>query len=150
MAGSVYDDYKQRRFAAYFTPGFLHKHLRPHCPVPLGGFDANRSRARHGNVSLVERNQHFRAVSENSLIFDFDAQRRVFQILLLMQEAARNNSDGSFALDPDGVFYTEQEYAYLTTQPGSRHTFARAVLPYNVQGGGGRFVICHVEWALIE
>ena len=146
MANPVYDDYQRRRFDAYFTANFAHKHLRPHTHVPLGDFAANRRRAREGNVALVTRNQHFKAVFENSLIFDFDAERRVYQLLLLMQEVARRNLDGDYAHQgPGNVLRTTDEYYVQTTKPGSRHDFSRGFLLYAVASINDRYVINHLE-----
>lgn len=146
MVSGVYDDYQQRRFSAYFTANFAHKHLRPFLPVPLDGFAASRSRAREGNVSLVERNQHFRSVAQNSLIFDFDATHRVRQILLLMQEVDRRNTDGGYAHEPAGaVFVTMDEYYVQMTKPGSRNDLTRGRLLYAAVSVSGRYVVNHFE-----
>jgi hypothetical protein len=145
MANQVYDDYQRRQFTSYFTANFVHKHLRPFVPVPLGDFAANRSRAREGNVSLVQRNQHFESVAQNSLIFDFDPQHRVKQILLLMQEVAGRNAGGDYARQPGKVLVTADEYYVQTTQPGSRNDFVRGCLAYKVANVNGRFVINHLE-----
>lgn len=146
MPNPLYIDYQQRRFGAYFTANFQQKHLRPFMPVPLGDFAANRSRAREGNVSLVQRNQHFMSVTMNSLIFDFDSLHRVRQIQRLMEEVTRRNAEGDYARQPPGaVLATDDEYYVQTTEPGSRNDFVRGTVLYKVLNVNGRYVINHFE-----
>jgi hypothetical protein len=144
---SVYDDYQNGRWSRYFLANFLHNHLCPNTPVPLGGHKESRQRARGGNLALNDRGGN----ALNSLIYDFDATNRVFQVLRLMQEVDKRNEDGFYeqqldAAVPVHLFRTGDAYYVQTTARGSRHDLAYDAFLYGVVADeDGRYVINHYD-----
>src|SRR5262249_38309452 len=98
---AVYQDYRGRCWENYFLPGFIHSHLRPNVAVPLGGHQEARQRAREGNLRLIARAHRGRGAEQNSVIYDFDPEHRVYQVLQLMQEVEKRNRDDFYRQDQD-------------------------------------------------
>jgi hypothetical protein len=144
---SVYDDYRNKRWEGYFAPLFRMKHLRPYIPVPLGGHPAARKRARLGNIGLNRRAQQGYGATVNTLIYDFDVERKVKQILLLMQEVEQRNTAGYYQDENNPhPIHTLEEYNIQTTGQGSRQQFFFGLFDYDVEElDNGRYVINHFD-----
>ena len=139
---AVYDDYRNSLWRNYFTDLFRLNHLRPFVPVPLGGHQEARQRARAGNLSLIVRARAGHGAAWNSVIYDFDTERRVRQVLQLMQEVEERNAKGYYQSHPELVT-TLQTYCIHTTGHGSRQELLRRPFQYGVAALNGRYLIHH-------